>query len=311
MKVPAPLSRLGDWFFRTSALREARRELALPEGQRAQAAAQARLFMEVARRVAEPTESLPEGSRAAALVSLYRDALSWGLASQQPSLAGAVDFKALWAAADRERLSRLAGGPEALAEAERCLLNDSAQEALRTSDGEAALVRRFSEAFLWELDAPVRKIDRVQGQRVVRLTLLAALLGLAGIGVMSLPRGADLAKDKPFTTSSVNPSCDQPRKCQNLLFHTQEERNPWVRFDLGKVYAVKRVEVKNRSDCCGERAVPLVVEISLDDQTYTEVARTEVDFSEWVAKFPSQDARYVRLRALRKTLLHLDGVTIR
>ena len=55
------------------------------------------------------------------------------------ALAGAVDFKALWAAADRERLSRLAGGPEALAEAERCLLNDSAQEALRTSDGEAAL----------------------------------------------------------------------------------------------------------------------------------------------------------------------------
>jgi hypothetical protein len=77
------------------------------------------------------------------------------------------------------------------------------------------------------------------------------------------------------------------------------------------VKTVKRVEIKNRTDCCGDRAVPLVVEVSQDDKTWTQVARREAEFADWTAKFPKTKARYVRLRVARVAMLHLDEVKIR
>ena len=35
--------------------------------------------------------------------------------------------------------------------------------------------------------------------------------------------------------------------------HTDADRNPWWRVDLGEAYKVTRVSITNRGDCCGER----------------------------------------------------------
>jgi hypothetical protein len=311
MKLPAWLPRLSDWFLRTSALREARLELERAGGARVPAAEQARLLMEVARRVAEPAESLPRGSRPAALIGLYRDALTWALASEAAPAGDLPEFKTLWARTDRERLRRIAGDEAKLSAVEHWLLAESPAGWLRASNDEAAAVRRFSEGLVWELDAPLRRLDQLRAQRALRLALFAAICGLIVFGIWSIPLGRDLAKDKPFVTSSTNASCDQPRKCGALLFHTKEERNPWVQFDLGAVHSVRRVEVKNRTDCCPERAVPLVVELSTDGSAFSEVDRIDEDFTEWTAKFSSQKARYVRLRVPRVSVLHLEAVVVR
>jgi hypothetical protein len=95
------------------------------------------------------------------------------------------------------------------------------------------------------------------------------------------------------------------------LFHTDPQDNPWIEFDLGKPTGVHRIDVENRDDCCQDRAIPLVVELSNDRTSWKEVARRDKDFSTWVARFPATRARYVRLRVPRSTTFHLHAVAIR
>ena len=102
-----------------------------------------------------------------------------------------------------------------------------------------------------------------------------------------------------------------PNHCGDLFFHTQPQDSPWIDFDLGAVKSVHRVEVTNRSDCCQERAIPLIVEVSVDDKQWIQVARRDTDFAAWTATFPKQKARYVRFRVPRSTTLHFDDVVIR
>ena len=73
---------------------------------------------------------------------------------------------------------------------------------------------------------------------------------------------------------------------------------------------MSRVRVLNRDDCCAERAIPLVVEVSLDRHGWHEVARRKDQFEDWTAKFSPVSARYVRLRVPRRSILHLKSVRI-
>jgi hypothetical protein len=70
------------------------------------------------------------------------------------------------------------------------------------------------------------------------------------------------------------------------------------------------VRVTNRQDCCGERAIPLLVEVSTDRQRWTTVARREDAFGTWRAQFGKQTARWVRLRVDRRSYLHLYDVLV-
>src|SRR6188768_1814563 len=73
------LSHSTEWVLRSRALRAARAEV-IPRGDRRDhAIRQARLLLEVARRVAEPVERLPQGSRTAVRLGLTRDAVYWVL----------------------------------------------------------------------------------------------------------------------------------------------------------------------------------------------------------------------------------------
>jgi hypothetical protein len=95
-----------------------------------------------------------------------------------------------------------------------------------------------------------------------------------------------------------------------IFFHTKDEENPWLRYDLGSKTYVSGLRIENRQDQEQARAVPLVVEVSDDGAGFKQVARREDEFSVWKPSFPKVSARYVRLRVARRSMLHLDDVEI-
>lgn len=307
-------SRIAEWIFRRGALRGARAAVAKPSEAHERIVQQAQLLVEVARRVAEPVEALPKGSRSAVIVSLYREAIFEALTAEELARGGQAPGASLpevWAAAPPERLLKAAGDERSLEFVRVALLERSPAQFIEVTPDDAARVRAFAEALLWDLDAPTRAVEQVQVQRWTRVTLLLVLLVLAALGVRTLLRGPNLANPKVFKTSSTYPECTPPNRCGDLFFHTQNQESPWIDFDLGAVKPVHQVEVTNRSECCAERAIPLIVEVSVDDKQWVQVARRDTDFTVWKASFPSQKARHVRFRVPRNTTLHFDEVAIR
>jgi len=141
---------------------------------------------------------------------------------------------------------------------------------------------------------------------------VVVVLVLAGAGLRVVTKGKNLVAGKPFTVSSSWTGCATDPMCDGLLlFHTNSEYEPSVTYDLLAPTRVHQVEVTNRPDCCGDRVIPLVVEVSLDRKQWTEVARKADEFSTWTASFPSRTARYVRLKVARVSVLHLKNVEVR
>jgi hypothetical protein len=182
--------------------------------------------------------------------------------------------------------------------------------------GDLELLLTHSQSLLLALEEPERRARRARQRAWARalapLLALAVVLGFVG---WRLFRAQELAAGKPWKTSSLAYVCDPAQKrCGDrdtgIFFHTQEDAEPWFEVDLGAVHELKRVELKNRSDCCQERAVPLVVEVSLDHQHYQMVARKFATFDHWSQSFPTTRGRYVRLRVARRSLLHLEQVQV-
>ena len=302
---------LNDRFFRAAALREARAEVVNPEDGRARALLQARLLIEAGRRVVEPVEAFPPGSRPAVLLSLYRDAVYWALVAGRSTGGDApADLKTLWAGMPPPKLLQTARDSVAL-EALKNTLVQSGPVSLDATDEDATRARALAESLVSDLDASRRRVERILGQRWSRIVLCGAAALLLGFGVRVLALGPNLAAGKPFRTSSSWSGCATDPPCADLLFHTDNESNPWVEFDLGAPKTIHRIEVSNRTDCCGERAVPLLAEVSGDRAHWVEVGRRESEFSSWTAKFSPKTARYVRLRVPRQTVLHFKAVAVR
>lgn len=181
--------------------------------------------------------------------------------------------------------------------------------------------RAFVRALAQKIEGRDRTVARLMLQRYLRLSLVVAVLAGAASACMALHAKLvarhDFAADKPFATSS---SFDDPdfnpvghtvlHGTVPLLFHTNEEVDPWVELDLGASSRVDSVEVVNRADCCTDRAVPLIVEVSLDHEHYEEVARRTESFSAWQASFAARDVRWVKLHVPRRTWLHLERVSV-
>lgn len=291
-------------------MRQARGEVAKTGEEAARAVNQVKLLIEVARRVVEPADALPAGSRTAVLLALYRDAAYWMLAAMRsPGDSATPDLATAWTATAPETLLKAAGDADGLAVVRGALVEQSPTGALNATDEAAARARAFVESLLWEFEAPNRRVDRVRLQMWTRVAVVATICVLAALGVRRLAVGPNLVEGKSPRTSSTLPEC-LAHKCADLMFHTMVEDNPWADFDLAAIHKIHRVEVANRSDCCAERAVPLIIEVSLDDKHWIEVARRDAQFSNWTATFASKPARYVRLRVPRSTAFHLDQVAI-
>lgn len=306
------LRRVLDWILLTKRLDGARAALAAEEKRAGVPIQQARLVAEVMRRVAEPAETLPPGNPAAVIVALGREAVAAILAApaaSPDSLAQALDQT------PHGVLVAAVGGDEAALAATReallAPLPGPRPSAAPEDDKRAARVRSFVEALLWNADAPRRTVDRLLLIRFGRLALVAIVVVLLALGIQRLTRGKNLAAGKPLKTSSSWSGCAADPTCEGqLLFHTSDEDRPWAQVDLLKPQPIHRIMVRNRPDCCGDRIVPLVVEVSSDGQRWTEVGRKTEEFSTWNLTFPAREARYVKLHVDRKSTFHIKELIV-
>lgn len=63
----------------------------------------------------------------------------------------------------------------------------------------------------------------------------------------------------------------------NYLFHTDREKEPWVLIDLGRERTVSSVELRNRLDCCRERARGVVIDLGESGAIVTVARHFEKD----------------------------------
>ena len=200
------------------------------------------------------------------------------------------------------------------------ILQRTAEEDISSGGGQVhldlELLLAHAEKRLRALEEPMRRARRAQLRATaVALALLLPLLFVVAFGGWLLFGERELSAGKPWTTSSSAMTCNPEHKScggakTSILFHTAEESEPWFEIDLGQVQELTRIEVTNRSDCCPERAVPLIVEVSLDKLDYRRVARRFSVFDRWSQRFAATRARYVRLRVARRSFLHLEQVRV-
>lgn len=316
-RAPAALgARVREWFLRSAALAEARRHQLNP-GQRAalRAALQA---LELADRAVD----LPEGYRAGpplgVSLMLYQEAVWWALQAAHGA-PRAPDSLAQACAEHAELLRATAGGEQQLARLRAQFLEPERHsfQALEEASQLALIAdaRRFASALVAHVGAPDAQVARVTRQRWLRPSLAAASVACIALALALALGSRDVAAGRTWTASSGEWGFGRTGTTdkfgnEDLLFHTHAEANPWLLVDLGAPERVRAVAVENRSTCCQERAVPLIVELSADGKSWREVARKDEVFTSWKARFRAQQARFVRLRVPRHTVLHLRRVQV-
>jgi hypothetical protein len=319
---PGKVRRLLNWFWRGRELRELRRDAVADSPRVRELALRARLSFELGERARRPTEPLP-GPGDAAAAELFRESAYWAARA----LATARDAERAhepWAVLSASLLEKAAGSAERVPELVRLIDESSFADAWEVPAEQRALrateLAQAAKSLLDELDWATRVRDALWLQRVLRLALLVAgiLVVMTTVRwfVDRTEQGRDLAIGKPWRASSAvsNVGCASPlQECgesNDYFFHTTDENGPWLEIDLGKPLKFSGLRVENRRDCCFDRSVPLVVEVSDDQKSFREIARRTSGFSSWLASFSPTQARYVRLRVARQSLLHLSRVRV-
>jgi hypothetical protein len=336
--VVAAVSRFVDWFWLRSVERSVRDRSGDPSARALDFIGRAHLANEAAVRTERPAEPFQHGSGDALAAELYREAIHWALLAHvelagtrapEPAAEPAPDaaptsLHALLERTEPALLAAAAGSAEELA-AIRPRLSESYREYAELAPAAqrtlAADLARLAKGLLEPLASIQQKLERIWVRRTVHV--LGALLVLVGIGLTvrsilaARERQADLSPRATWTISSHYPvgGCKSPnQRCaggENYFFHTSQETNPWIQFDLGKERRISSIEVENRLDCCIERANPLVFEVSQDQKKWTEVARHAEEFTSVRKRFKTVRTRYVRLRVVQPAgILHLSRVRI-
>lgn len=235
----------------------------------------------------------------------------------------AASLAAQWDAADPQVLAAAAGGREELPALRELLVERSFADLARARPDDllprAERARDFAGRLVELIQAPGRRLERARSLRLLRIGMATAVLfAAAAVAVdrFETERGTDLALGKPWRASSALPDCPlgPTRKCVgttlDIFVHTQEEPSPWLEIDLEEPTTFSRIAIKNRSDCCAERAVPLVVEAGDSPAELHQLARVEEPFTEKDIDVAETRARYVRLRIDATSVLHFERVSI-
>jgi hypothetical protein len=249
-----------------------------------------------------------EGAR----LALHREALRAALMGLAPG--AGLSAQEAWRRAPGSTRNLFIGALEDDAAVERLLGDSPAPELL---DAATATHKRLLHA----LEEDKRVVQAYATQRVAGLmviVVIAVLSGLAGTSFVKWIREPkDLAAGKVFTASSKLMDCHPDNgECGGIplkiLFHTNEERNPWYQVDLGEpAPTYSSLYVRNRTDAAMMRAIPLVVEVSDDGKAFREVTRRTEGFVDWEPHFAPQHARYLRVRVDRISTLHLEALKVR
>jgi F5/8 type C domain len=321
--LPARLGamrRAAGWFLRAKELRAARSASQAITTEQKLALSRARLCRELADRVLQAVDPLANGSGMPLALELHRQGFYWALLSGEPVRTVRPSLQDLWGRASEE--SGGFGLPEAdLHELDRLVSAEPpfVVYAELTEHQQRCAIEQtgpFLDRLIEVYDARSLTLRRLLIQRALRIALLFVVVtGVLLVAVPPLFREPDLAEGKSWSASSALFSCHPEKKdCggahTNILFHTREENNPWFEYDLGKPTRFSSMTIRNRSDYGPDRAVPLVVEISNDRDSYKEIARKETTFDVWKPRFEPRVARYVRVRVARTSFLHLESVAV-
>ncbi|MDQ2643729.1 MAG: discoidin domain-containing protein [Myxococcota bacterium] len=294
VKARGLLRRVLDWLTLSSRLSEAR-ELERRDPKPVLFLARARRAVRAADRLLDSPHALDREPELA--LELYAQAAHW-----------------------LERVGQLDAPSEALARAFAEPFHERAERPPEELERLARDSQRWLRARLERAHDRLSAVSELRTLRAFRLyPALALLLGLlvgTAVLVVRAARGPDLAAFKPWRASSALFECNPAaRQCgganTGIFFHTRDEQEPWLEIDLQSIQRIGRVEVQNRRDGGGERAVPLIIEVSTDGKSYRKVAERTQLFDAWVATFEPTEARFVRLRVPRKTILHLERVSVR
>jgi F5/8 type C domain-containing protein len=300
-----------EWVTRRKALASLDERL---EPERKACLLRAQAALELATRALEGVDPPRYGSALPFALSLGREAAYWALAARadvglRPSLDEAL------VRAPSAVLEAAAGGAEAFALVKKSLVDqtfiDTALLPAAAQRDDAKRVLAFTRALVHDVDRHGRAFARLFSERLVRSFLVAALVLTTASGTLAATRargGPNLAAGKPWRASSTYEGSLPP----DTFFHTKQEDSPWVEIDLGAPTRVSRVEVLNLPEGgLQARAIPAVVETSVDGKVWREQCRRLEPFDEWACVFERQEARFVRVRALRRTWLHLRRVAVR
>jgi hypothetical protein len=233
-------------------------------------------------------------------------------------------LSALWDAANPDKMLNEANVHKEDIEASKRKLESSSFESYADlpPDEQLAWSRRLrvvAEGLIYGIEISSGRYNPPWLARTLKLGLIFVLLcGLAwgGFSVKEYVVELDnVARGKPWVASSTYPAgCRSPQQsCMespNFFFHTNDEANPWLEIDLGAVYNIKSVKVRNREDCCTDRTIPLLIEVSADGKQWQQVARKNEVFGEWHPEFAPTKVRWVRLRVAKKSILHLASVDV-
>jgi hypothetical protein len=192
----------------------------------------------------------------------------------------------------------------------------------RLSDDErksfAVAVHDFAMDLAEPLDLAAHRLGWALFARWVRVSL-AGLVAVAFIWFAAswlLERSSpNLALHRPVAASSTNGYGPDPNKLvdgitDEIAFHSNAGDQQWVVIDLGEVKKFDKIVVYNRPGCCAERAVPLKVEVSDDNQNFKQIAERVEIFDKWKARDLNAEGRYVRLKNTPPNFFHLAEVEI-
>jgi hypothetical protein len=319
------------FFLMEAALREAETDSFPAEGPGFDEFVVARELAEAGEMACAPRVPLQHSDGTRPAFVLFHQALWWALAAQlrlvgQPRPAEQT--------ATRELLARFEATPAggvalgALSLEVREVLRDVLGDAwlLSTPDLPAVGTHQALVAVRTALGLVLppleRRVGRAAALRALRAlrwvgagaTAAALVIGVV-LGVQTVSRGPNLAKFKPVTMSSVADGYPASQATDDVIgvlgVHSNRENKPWLTVDLQGVYSIKQVVVYNRTDCCEERVVPLIIEVSTNNRDFTQVTRRDAEFHTWAAKFTPVQTRYVRLRVDKAaTYLNLNEVQI-
>lgn len=324
------MNRVLDWFWLMSAERAVRAPDSGPSARVLELSAHASLAFEAAQRTVRPTEPFGVDGADALACELFREAIHAALVAHvergatSPE-AAVPDLAALLERADATLLARIPGAEAELTALRSELATGSflAFAALPKAEQKKLALRLevLGELLLAPLAGLRQGLERIWARRVLHVCALLALFGGAAYGAHAYgdwrEQKGDLAPRATWVASSdfgVG-GCRSPKQhCEageNYFFHTAQDADPAITFDLGKVHRISGVEIGNRLDCCQDRASPLVIDVSTDGATWKEVGRRTGSFTTWRAPFSAVRARYVRIHVpVPSGVLHLSRVRI-
>jgi len=94
-----------------------------------------------------------------------------------------------------------------------------------------------------------------------------------------------------------------------LFFHTLEENGPSITLTFPRPIVARSIKIKNREDCCQERALPLNVE-SITPGGEQLLCQRRAPFQTWTCRTKGVRTQRIRIRHPGPTILHLAEIEV-